>query len=304
MRIYFLGPEGTNGHEAAARVRENLFTGAQLCPCATNGEAVKAFFAETEASIACVPIENSIQGAVTQTWDTLTTEIVSLPVYQRDGITDVGIQSALTMTIHHYPIYRDGTDFQTVKRVYSHPQALAQCQHHIAEAFPQAQTIAVNSTAEAVRVVASATSPDGVAIASRQAATLYGLACGERPIEDRAGNVTRFALIGRVESFTRTSEKERFVADNLVSICLRGVAHQPGGLVGALQPFANAGLNLARLESRPVGDQLGNYVFYVDVSMRGHLENRRHAVDEVMAQLRGRGVEVVILGTYPVYESD
>lgn len=302
MRIYFLGPEGTNGHDAASRAQTRFSLEATLQACQTNADAVMAFFRDEHTAFACVPIENSIQGAVTQTWDTLTAEILA----QRDSsvTSRCGILAVLTMSIHHYPIYHEGTDFTQVKWVYSHPQALAQTQAHLSDLFPNAQTVAVNSTAEAVRVVRDDHSRQSAAVASRQAAILYGLHCGDRPIEDRAGNVTRFALMGRLDLVNKFEESAQKRVDEVVSVCLRGVAHQPGGLVGALLPFAEAGLNLARLESRPVGDQLGNYVFYVDVSLKGEPPDKRVVVQNVITALRARGTDVVELGSYPVYEND
>ncbi|WAH35372.1 prephenate dehydratase [Alicyclobacillus dauci] len=296
MKWFYLGPEGTHSHEAAAQLQAVCGMAGELVPCSSIPAAVEQVFRdEAVDTFACVPIENSIQGAVTQTWDVLMKSMVetkSKPEAPKMLI-------ALTLPIHHYAIYRDGTEFSRVKHVYSHQQALAQCQNHIAQLCPNAALVAVNSTAEAARMVSEHDHADAVAIGSRRAADRYGLSYIPEPAEDKAGNVTRFALVGKraiVVGGKSGLQENEFVA----SLCLRGVGHQPGGLVGALQPFADFGMNLARVESRPVGDQLGNYVFYVDVSLQPDHVRAEQLLVEVIAQLTSQGIDVVVLGAYPV----
>lgn len=310
MNLYYLGPEGTHSHDAAVQLRDGMLRDAELIPCTTIPMVIeRTCSVQAEKALCCVPIENSIQGSVAQTWDTLMKSACGTGgASQGDSIS---ILAAFTVPIHHYAIHRQGISYEDVRRVYSHPQALAQCQEHIASLFPEAVPVALTSTAEAVRQIAEgdgagSQADAAVAIAGRNAAARYGLECSSSPIEDQAGNETRFALVG-----TRASQVERVCTplgwrldERMVSLCLHGVAHSPGGLVGALLPFAQAGLNLGRVESRPVGDRLGNYVFYLDVSFAasaaGAELNARLA--PVTHQLAASGIEVVELGNYPVYQ--
>ncbi|EPZ46229.1 prephenate dehydratase [Alicyclobacillus acidoterrestris] len=320
MELFYLGPEGTHSHDAALRLRDAMLPSATVTACPTIPTVIdRTLDAVAGEGLACVPIENSIQGAVAQTWDTLMKSAA-------DGVTtqSLSILAALTLPIHHYAIYPSGTSFDDVVTVYSHPQALAQCQHHLTQMFPNALPVATNSTAEAVQYVAKEAGRDGaaqtsaVAIAGRRAAERYGLIASDDPIEDQPGNATRFALVAPVGRAAEAKgdllklsvpgewalAPEWTYTEYVVSLCLHGVAHCPGGLVGALSPFAQAGLNLGRVESRPVGDQLGNYVFYLDVSFPPQMNVAEITtyLSPVTRQLADNGVRIVQLGSYPIYQ--
>ncbi|MFD1674670.1 prephenate dehydratase [Alicyclobacillus fodiniaquatilis] len=299
MQIYYLGPEGTFSHQAAETCAAS-WRAEQLTACPTIVDAITRMFDDkTGNSLACVPIENSIDGSVTQTWDTVMRSIAVERV--EENLVPARILSAFNFPIHQYLHYLEHTDFSAVETVYSHPKALAQCQVNLGKRFPKAQLVSVNSTAEAARMVANANDKRCVAIASQQAGERFGLLRHPEPMEDQAGNVTRFAMIGRqempgIQSFAVVSER-------VVSLCLRGVGHQPGGLVGTLAPIAEAGFNLTRVESRPVGNQFGIYVFYLDVTITANDERAERAFNQVVEELRQRQVDVVLLGAYPVYDA-
>lgn len=302
MHITYLGPPGTHSHEAAERFREQFLSQATLVPCGGLLDALHDVLDLPEATdqFACVPMENSIQGAVTQVWDALTAHLGSHA--DVDACPTHGILVAMTQPIRQYVIHHEATVFADVRRVYSHPQALAQCAHHIQSLFPKATPTAVSSTADAVRIVSEERDGTSVAIGSPRAAQAYGLSCYSQAIEDHAGNVTRFALVGSTGRRHGLEFAKGQPTERVVSLCLRGVAHQPGGLVGALSPFAQAGLNLSRVESRPVGDELGNYVFYVDISMPPDDKEAEVTIATVTQQLRVHGTRVITLGTYLVYD--
>lgn len=302
MQISYLGPPGTHSHEAAEVFKERFFPQAILRPCPGFQDALNdAIMAPPiPTCFACVPIENSIQGAVTQVWDTLTVHMGSRSEAYADPTH--GILAAITQPIRQYVIHRPGTEFAKVERVFSHPQALAQCKEHIQALFPSATPTAVSSTADAARIVSEEERSISVAIGNPRAAQAYGLLFHPDSVEDQSGNVTRFALVGPTTPLHIPSGLMT-PTERVVSLCLRGVTHQPGGLVGALAPFAQAALNLSRVESRPVGDELGHYVFYVDISMEADDKQAELTVVTVTQQLKANGTDVVKLGTYPVYQS-
>ncbi|GLG00597.1 prephenate dehydratase [Alicyclobacillus hesperidum subsp. aegles] len=301
MRLYYLGPEGTHSHEASALAAQQLIlASAELCPLPTFSDVLAACFASPPGeAFACVPIENSIQGSVWQVWDEVMRACSMAP---SQASPTWGILAAVTQPIHQFAIYQEGTDPLQVTTVLSHPQALAQCAQTLKARYPNAVPSTVSSTAEAVRQVAMQPAKSAVAIGSRRAAAVYGLAYDEAPLEDHQGNVTRFAVIGpRGASLPKPTALEW--TDETASLCLRGVPHRPGGLVGALQAFAAANLNLTRLESRPVGDQLGHYVYYLDVSVAGLCDEGQLSLQHVVEELATHGTDVISLGVYPVYRN-
>ncbi|MBF8377204.1 prephenate dehydratase [Alicyclobacillus mali] len=289
--VMYLGPEGTHSHEAADRIASVLLADQPVKQVAMQSFAEVFEAPKSAARLACVPIENSIQGSVWQVWDALTRE------HPGDGARQ--ILAAVTLPIHQCAIYREGLDLDHVDEVVSHPQALAQCKEHIRLRFPGAREVAVSSTAEAVRQIATGERARAVAIGSRRAAQLYGLSVWPEPFEDRAGNVTRFALVGSPE--VALPSPSWSLTDWTASLCLRGVPHRPGGLALALHTFAAANLNLTRLESRPVGDAIGNYVYYLDASVRPYEDRGERVLSVVRELLALQGVEILVLGIYPVY---
>lgn len=287
----YLGPEGTHSHEAAECMASGFFRGASVQHTAC--QSFDDIFGVPRAPrrLACVPIENSIQGSVWQVWDALTRE--------HAGPAPRQILAAVTLPIHQHVIFRPEVDLDQIDQVVSHPQALAQCKEHIRARFPGARQVAVSSTAEAVRQVATGERDRAVAIGGRRAAALYGLSVWPEPFEDRPGNVTRFALVGTPGDLP--AEPNWRLTDWTASLCLRGVPHRPGGLALALHTFAAANLNLTRLESRPVGDTLGHYVYYLDASVRTYDDRGASVLSVVQDLLALQGVDILTLGVYPVY---
>lgn len=270
MRIAFLGPRGTYSEEAALR---HASQASQLVPFGTIA-AVVAAVEEGAADQAVVPIENSLEGAVTHTADLLI-----------HG-TDLMIRREIVLPIHHCLLVQTGFALPLVRVVYSHPQALAQCRRYIAEHLPEAEPVASLSTAGAVKDMGSSTRP-AAAITSRRAAEIFGAKVFDRNIEDSANNKTRFVVLA-------PNDAERTGRDK-TSVCFDFTEDAAGTLHGTLGEFASRGINMLKVESRPDKRSLGRYVFLIDIE--GHREDR--VVREALRGVRNRAALFRILGSYP-----
>jgi prephenate dehydratase len=276
VRIAYLGPAGTFTedalHEAiAGEAFEPLRT-------ATIRDAIVAV-ERGDAERALVPIENSTEGSVRTTLDTL--------AFEADGVTIVGEHD---FVVHAHLIAREAIELRDLEGVLSHPQPLAQCARFLRERLPQAEQQSVDSTAEAVRLV-SESEARWAAIGSRAAAALYGCTILHEEIEDEAGNVTRFVWIAPAGTEPESGETWK---TSLVFAEL-GEDH-PGALVEALSEFSSRGINLSRIESRPLRSGLGRYMFFCDLEGR----DTDQAVSEAISALRSKAESVRVLGSYPV----
>jgi len=232
-----------------------------------------------EADRALVPFENSIEGAVSATLDTL--------AFDAQEVTIVGEHD---LPIRHCLIAREQIPLERIEVVLSHPQASAQCARFIRENLPGAEVRAAESTADAVRRVSEHEGP-WAALGAASAATLYGAAVLRDGIEDEPDNVTRFVWVA--PAGTR-AEGEPPWRTSLVFAELGD--DRPGALVEALQGFSERGVNLTRIESRPLRRGLGRYMFFLDLEGAGEQEEVAAAIGE----LRGKAESVRILGSYPV----
>jgi prephenate dehydratase len=276
MRIAYLGPRGTFSEDAlhAAVGGEDV----DPAPAPTVYDAILAV-RKGEADRALVPFENSIEGAVTATLDTL--------AFDAGGLTLVG---EYDLAIRHCLIARDEMPLKRIEVVVSHPQASAQCARFIREKLPQAEVRAATSTAEAVRTVAESDQP-WAALGAESAAELYGVAVLRHGVEDEPDNITRFVWVapdGTVPSGPgpwRTS----LVFSEL------GEDH-PGALVDALQVFSDREINLTRIESRPLRRGLGRYQFFVDIEAAAGEQPLSGAIEI----LRSKAESVRVLGSWPI----
>ncbi|MEA5468443.1 prephenate dehydratase, partial [Spirulina sp. 06S082] len=240
-----------------------------LCPYPTIAQTLRAV-ANKQADLAVVPVENLIHGSVAMTLDTL---------WQLEGLN---IQKALVLPIVNALISRS-LALESIKTVYSHPQALAQCQNWLNQYLPSVQQIASNSTTEALEHLGD--DATGAAISSQRAARLYNLPILAEDINDYRGNCTRFWVIGwpKAES------------GGYVSLAFSVPANVPGALMKPLQVFAKRNINLSRIESRPTKRSLGEYLFFID------LESDRDRVNAALVELH-QYVEVLkIFGRYDLY---
>lgn len=243
--IAHLGPAGTYAETAAMtyvnwlKLQADQETALTLKAYPSIPQSIAAI-AKQEVQLAVVPVENSIEGSVSFTLDTL---------WELD---DLKIQHALVLPISH-ALISEAQQIEDIQTVYSHPQALAQCQKWLEQHVPSAKLIPANSTTEVLSHLASA--PTTAAISSQRAAALYKLPVLAHPINDRADNCTRFWIIGRDHSHH----------GSYTSIAFTLPENKPGALVTVLQMFAQHQINLSRIESRPTKRSLGEYLFFIDL---------------------------------------
>jgi prephenate dehydratase len=276
VRIAYLGPRGTFSEDAlrAAVGDEEV----DAIPSASVYDAILAV-REGNADRALVPFENSIEGAVTATLDTL--------AFDADGVTLVG---EYDLPIRHCLIAGRETPLDRIEVVLSHPQPSAQCARFIRENLPQAEVRAAPSTAEAVRTVAESDQP-WAALGAESAAQLYGAAVLRHGVEDEPDNITRFVWVAPEGTQPSGSGPWR---TSLVFSEL-GEDH-PGALVDALQVFSDRSVNLTRIESRPLRRGLGRYQFFLDVEGVSAEEPLAGAVEA----LRSKAESVRVLGSWPI----
>lgn len=276
MRIAYLGPAGTFTEDA---LREALEPGAEFEPLRTPTvhDAILAV-EQGEAERALVPFENSIEGSVRSTLDTL--------AFEAERVTIVGEHD---FTVRAMLMAREALELDRIVAVLSHPQPLAQCARFLRENVPKAERRSVSSTAEAVRTVGESGQP-WAAIGAQSAAGLYGCTILREGIEDEASNVTRFVWIAPTGTVPAGGDawKTSLVFSEL------GEDH-PGALVNALQEFSSRSVNLTRIESRPLRQGLGRYMFFCDLD--GALGEA--PVAEAIEALRSKAESVRILGSYP-----
>jgi chorismate mutase/prephenate dehydratase len=173
---------------------------------------------------------------------------------------------------------------EEIKRVYSHPQALAQCQDWLRSTIPHATLIEVDSTVAAVERVME--DQEGAAIGSSLAAATYGLTIIAEGIEDSPSNTTRFFVIGRGRNTATENDKTSI---------LFATSHVPGALYQVLGLFAREGINLTRIESYPMRDKIGNYLFFVDFA--GHRDEKK--IKKCLTDMEGVTTLFKVLGSYP-----
>jgi chorismate mutase/prephenate dehydratase len=270
MTVSFLGPEASFSHQAAlAHFGKGIFIAPQMSIPEVFSAAEKG-----ECLWGVVPIENSAEGSVKTTLDRL----ISTPL---------AIRGEIFLRIRHC-LLSAGNDFAAIRKVYSHPQALAQCREWLRTHLPGIPLVEVESTAGAARRVRE--DATGAAVGSRLAAGTYGLNLLAEGIEDNPLNTTRFLVIG--------PQPERngggMTGQDKTSI-LFGTPHIPGALQRALAPFAAAGINLTRIESCPMRDKMWEYLFFVDFV--GHIDDQK--TRECLQEMEKQTATLKVLGSYP-----
>ncbi len=274
-RYAYLGPEGTFTEAALVAFDPGAREGA--IPCASVQATLDAVHSG-EADRAIVPIENSVEGAVTATLDELATG------------PDIAICAELLLPVTFALLARPGTSVGDIKSVGGHPQAQGQCRRWLAENLPDAEWLPASSNAEAARQAADC--EIDAALAGAFAAGRYGLAVLATEVNDVAHAVTRFVVVSRPGPVPAATGADR---TSLVAFLRED---HPGALMELLTEFAVRGINLTRIESRPTGDGLGKYCFSIDCE--GHLDDAR--VGEALMGLRRVCAEVKFLGSYPRHD--
>jgi prephenate dehydratase len=267
-RVAYLGPAGTNSEVAAMRA----YPAARHLPYPTVVAAVRAVQAG-EADCAVVPIENSLQGTITDTVDLLIHE------------DDLAICGELVLDIEHCLMVPPGAKRESITVIYSHPQSLGQCRRYLETNFNGVRTEAALSNSEAVAVMMR--TAGAAAIGPARAAEIYGAEILERGIEDSPVNKTRFVAVARQGAAPTGRDKTSLAF---------AVAHdRPGTLVSVLHEFADRQINLTKIESRPSGEDLGVYVFLIDVE--GHRDDP--LIAQALAAVKEQADFFKVFGSYP-----
>lgn len=282
MRVGYFGPEGTFTHEAL--MASAAGTEFEHVPFPTVYETVMAVHSGA-VERALVPIENSLEGSVNATLDTLAIET-----------HDVAIVGELVQAIRHCLVARTRLELGQIEAVVSHPQANAQCAIFIRTELPQARVLAGSSTAEAVRLVAEHEGP-WAALGTELAAKRYGCQVIRAGVEDGPVNETRFVWLAPEGSPPGAPGAAALAAERWkTAIVFWGAGSDAAGwLVGCLAELSRRRVNLTRIESRPLKQELGQYMFFVDLEGS---DKEQHVVQALEA-LRARVTELRVLGSYP-----
>ena len=267
-RVAFQGERGAFSEEAAVKLLGEYI---QLVPRPTF-ESLFVAIDEGVADYVLAPVENSLAGSVHRSYDLLLE-------------SSLHISGEVIIPIRHFLIGCPGASFDAIRAVESHPVALAQCVRFFA-AHPQIRRIATEDTAGSVARVVEQGDPTCAAIAGRRAADIYGGTILREHLEDHRENYTRFVLLTPSTSLIEGADK--------LSLVMK-LPHRPGALHQALEPFAKRGIDLLKIESRPIRGCPWEYHFYLDLQA----STKDSEVTSALAELRERATEVRLLGCYP-----
>jgi len=273
-KVGFQGDRGAYSEQAALQLMgadDAAPHAFETVPCATFDEVFEGVQGGLFAR-GVVPIENSLAGSIHRNYDLLLRH-------------DLSIVGECNLRVSHCLIAHPGVTLAEIRRVYSHPQALAQCEHSLAE-LQGVEVVAAADTAGSVRLVKEEGWRDAAALASEGAAALYGMAVLRRNMEDERHNYTRFLMLSR-EPVTPDGESK-------TSLAFAG-RNEPGLLFKCLSAFALRDIDLSKIESRPIRGVPWEYVFYLDFCGSMADERCRHAVE----QLREMATLVRVFGSYP-----
>jgi prephenate dehydratase len=277
VKVAFLGPEGTFSEEALFAAIDRRLV--EPVPLPTIYDCVRAV-QERDVERAFVPIENSLEGSVSATLDAL--------VFEADDVT---IGGEVVHPVQHSLVARTELELEAIERVVSHPQASAQCARFLRERLPGADVVAAASTADAVRLVAE-TDAAWAALGTRLSAEIYGCEVLLAGVEDHPENETRFVWLEHGAAGTSGAPKGMPFKTSLV---FWGLPDAPGALVEVLQEFAARKVNLSKIESRPLKQGLGRYIFFADL----HGSVGDVPVQEAIAATEARVETLRVLGSYP-----
>ncbi len=267
LKVAFLGPEGTFSQSATIKQFGHSIKSLPL-------NTIEEVFSDVEsgdADFGVVPVENSTEGAVSNTLDMFLA-------------SPLKICGEVELPIHHN-LLSIAANIESIERVYSHRQSLAQCRGWLHQHLPHAEKIPVASNAEAARRVRYA--EDAAAIAGEAAASVYNLRILHANVEDQPDNSTRFVVIGRKLLPPSGVDKTSL---------LLASSDRPGALYELLKPLAEGGISMTRIESRPSKQGKWDYVFFVDVA--GHAETEPLA--SALRKLKRGTTLFKVLGAYPV----
>ncbi len=277
-----LGPLGTHS-EAAAQYLSRLLPERPELLVYPDIFAVIQAVEDGEVDSCLVPVENSLEGAINITLDTLARS------------DDLFVASELIWPVHNQLMARPGT--QKICRIYSHPQPISQCRGYLQQHYPEAELIKVASTARAAEIVAK--EPRGMgaaAICTKRGGELNGLVTVATEIQDNMANATRFFELRRV---TAAPQAPIGPAEKMLVICeING--QKAGALYDVLKEFADRGVNMTRIESRPARTELGAYIFFFDLDVADNEEALRTSVEAVARKSKW----LKDLGSFPVVRAN
>lgn len=277
-----LGPLGTHS-EAAAQYLSRLLPERPELLVYPDIFAVIQAVEDGEVDSCLVPVENSLEGAINITLDTLARS------------DDLFVASELIWPVHNQLMARPGT--QKICRIYSHPQPISQCRSYLQQHYPEAELIKVASTARAAEIVAK--EPRGMgaaAICTKRGGELNGLVTVATEIQDNMSNATRFFELRRV---TAAPQAPIGPAEKMLVICeIDG--QKAGALYDVLKEFADRGVNMTRIESRPARTELGAYIFFFDLDVADNEEALRTSVEAVARKSKW----LKDLGSFPVVRAN
>ena len=278
-KVGILGPRGTHSEEAAIRLNEILSSNRELVICAEIFEVLAAV--ETgELDAGFVPVENSLEGSINITLDTLA---------RSDSLI---ISREFIWTVHNQLAVKAGVKFGDVKKIFSHSQPLSQCRKFLLKNFPYAELVSTTSTSRASEIVAESKISDGyAAICTKRACQLNNLETLATEIQDNSANRTRFFEVRR-----RPNEKFPTIQGDKILIICQIDGSRAGSLCEVLKEFAFRHVNMTRIESRPARTELGEYIFFFD------LENNvdRRTLNDAIGGVIKKSIWLKDLGTFPV----
>jgi prephenate dehydratase len=242
VRIAFQGEPGAYSEAAAIRFSDH----ADLLPCESFDDVFTAV-ATGKATHGILPVENSIGGSIHRNYDLLLEH-------------DLPIVGEVVLDITHNLLVLPGTRLENIKRIYSHPQALAQCERFL-RSLPGVAVEATYDTAGSAKLVKEKGLTDAAAIASDRAAKVFGLEILKPEIQDFSDNITRFLLVSRTADSDLQADKTTVVFS---------LPNEPGSLFKALSVFALREIDLTKIESRPIRGRPWEYLFYVDLPVGRH----------------------------------
>jgi prephenate dehydratase len=270
MRVAFQGEPGAFSDAAAVQL---LGEEIRTVPRATFDATFRAI-AEQAADALLVPVENTLAGSVVRVYDLLLQ-------------SPLEICGETILPIEHHLIGCPGAKFEEIRAVASHPMALAQCERFF-EANPGLKRVPAEDTAGSVREMMAKGDKTCAAIAGSRAAEHYHALILRESIQDNAENFTRFVLLLPPEEAHRYRAKDA----KKMSLAMR-LAHRPGALLASLEPFARHGVNLLKIESRPIHGKPFEYQFYVDVE-----SDRHEQLEKALNEVRAVTSDLRVLGLY------
>ena len=274
LKLAFLGPHGTNSEEAALCMNRISKKDMELVACDTIYDAIRAVD-EDDVDYCLVPVENSIEGSVRITLDTLAHDV------------DLQIEAELVWSVHNQLLVKD--ENVPIHTIISHAQPLAQCRQYLKTHYPQVKTEAVASTARAAEKV-SRLGSGYAAIATKSAGDLYGLKLIDSDIQDREDNFTRFILLTKKEYGEKLAPPA-----NMMLICQ--IDGRAGSLYELLGDFARRKVNMTRIESRPARTGLGEYIFFIEIDV----DVKEDILQEALTAAAAKCFWLKNLGAFPVF---